>query len=49
VQEVENKENVGVLCRVVLSSTMYNLWRAINEIKQNGRIKTKGQILQMIF
>lgn len=39
----------GVLCRVVLSSTVYSLWRARNEIKQHGRPKTGEHILRMIF
>jgi len=45
----KTKKMWGILCRVVLSSTVYNLWRASNEIKQHGLPRTEEQILRMIF
>jgi hypothetical protein len=45
----KTKKMWGILCRVVLSSTVYNLWRARNEIKQHGLPRTEEQILRMIF
>ncbi|GLT71182.1 hypothetical protein SLA2020_432160 [Shorea laevis] len=36
------------LCRLVLSSTVYNLWRARNEIKHCGQPKTEEQLLKAI-
>jgi len=43
------KRLLGVLCKLILSSTVYYLWRARNEIKAHGRPKTEEQILRMIF
>jgi hypothetical protein len=37
------------LCRLVLSSTVYNLWRAHNEIKHHGHRKTEEQILKHVI
>ncbi|XP_062145452.1 uncharacterized protein LOC133852713 [Alnus glutinosa] len=44
-----SKKLKSVLCRLVLSSSVYNIWRARNEIKHNGRPKTEEQILRSIF
>jgi hypothetical protein len=43
------KTMMGVLCRLVLSSTIYSLWRARNEINYHGHLKTKEQILKKIL
>jgi hypothetical protein len=45
----KSKKMMSVICRLVLSSTVYNIWRAINEIKHHGRPKTEEQILRSIF
>jgi hypothetical protein len=45
----KTKKMLGVLCRLILSSTMYHLWRARNEIKVQGHPKTEEQILRLIF
>jgi hypothetical protein len=37
------------LCRLALSSTVYNLWRARNEIKHSGQPKTEEQLLKIIL
>jgi hypothetical protein len=39
----------GVLCRLVLHSAVYHLWRARNEIKHNGHPKTEEQVLRLIY
>jgi hypothetical protein len=44
-----SKKLSSVLCRLVLSSSVYNVWRARNEIKHNGRPKTEERILGSIF
>jgi hypothetical protein len=38
----------GVLCRLVLNSAVYHLWRARNEIKHHGHSKTEEQVLRLI-
>jgi hypothetical protein len=40
---------IVVLSRLVLSSTIYNLWRARNELKHKGQLKTKEHILKVII
>jgi hypothetical protein len=37
------------LCRLVLSSTIYNIWRARNEIKHQGHPKTEDQIMKQVI
>jgi hypothetical protein len=44
-----SKKLSSVLCRLVLSSSVYNIWRARNEIKHNGSPKTEEQIIRSIF
>jgi hypothetical protein len=39
----------GVACRLVLSSTVYGVWRACNEVKHAAHPHTKEQILKYIF
>jgi hypothetical protein len=45
----KHKTLSAFLCRLVLSSTVYNLWRARNEIKHHGQPKTEEQILKSVF
>jgi hypothetical protein len=45
----KTKKMLGVLCRLVLSSSVYHIWKARNEIKLQGHPKTKEQILRLIF
>jgi len=45
----KTKKLLGVLCRLILSSTMYHIWRARNEIKVLGHPKMEEQILRLIF
>jgi hypothetical protein len=45
----KSKGLLDVLCRLVLSSTVYHIWRARNEIKHGGQPKTEEQILKVIF
>jgi hypothetical protein len=45
----KTKKLMGVLCIPNLSSTVYHLWRARNEIKFLGRPKTEVQIAEVIF
>jgi len=40
----KSKSMMGVLCRLVLSSTVYGIWRARNETKYHGKPKTEEQI-----
>jgi hypothetical protein len=42
----KSKPMVDVLSRLVLSSTVYNLWHTRNEIKHNGHPKTEEQAVQ---
>jgi hypothetical protein len=42
------KSMVDVLSRLILSSTVYNLWCAKNELKYKGQQKTKEQVLNVI-
>jgi hypothetical protein len=42
-------KDAGNGCRLVLSSTVYSLRRARNEIKYHGYPKIEVQILKMIF
>jgi hypothetical protein len=39
----------ATLCKLVLSSSVYNLWSSRNEIKHNGHPKTEEQLLMVIF
>jgi len=39
----------GVLCRLVLSATVYEIWKARNVIRHGGQIKTEEQILKSII
>jgi len=43
------KSMFGVVCRLVLSSSVYGIWRARNEIKHSGHPCTEEQILKMII
>jgi hypothetical protein len=43
------KKLQGVLCKLILSSTVYHIWRTRNEIKAKGHPKTEEQILRLIF
>jgi len=43
------KTMMDVLCRLVLSSIVYGIWRARNEIKHHGQPKTEEQTLKLIF
>jgi hypothetical protein len=45
----KSKALEGVLCRLILSSTVYGIWRARNEIRHNGHPRTEEQILKAIF
>jgi hypothetical protein len=40
---------LAVLCRLVLSSTVYHIWQGRNAIKFQGRILTEEQILRRIY
>ena len=44
-----NKTLKSILCRLVLSSEIYNLWRARNEIKHAGQPNTEQQMLKKIL
>lgn len=48
-QEWKKKSLHANICRLVLSSTIYNIWRNRNEIKHGSHTKTEEQILQRIF
>lgn len=37
----KTKALMGVLCRLILSSTVYGIWRTRNEIKHSGQPKTE--------
>jgi hypothetical protein len=37
------------LCRLVLSSSIYNIWSFRNEINHNGHPKIEEQLLKVIF
>jgi hypothetical protein len=39
----------GVICQLVLSATVYGLWRDRNEIRFGGHPKTEEHILKLIF
>jgi hypothetical protein len=45
----KEKTLLGTICRLILSSTVYSIWREINEIKFGGQPKTEEQILKFIF
>lgn len=45
----KKKALLDTLCRLVLSSSIYNLWRARNEIKHSDHPKIEEQILKAIF
>jgi hypothetical protein len=44
----KSKSMMDVLCRLVLRSTVYGIWRAKNEIKHHGQPKTEESILKLI-
>lgn len=43
------KKLQGVLCKLILRSTVYHIWRTRNEIKAKGHPKTEEQLLRLIF
>jgi hypothetical protein len=43
------KKLQGVLCKLILSFTVYHIWCTRNEIKAKGHLKTEEQILRLIF
>jgi hypothetical protein len=43
------KNLLAVLCKLILSYVVYNLWQARNELRFQGRPKTEEQILKRIF
>jgi hypothetical protein len=45
----KTKSMFGVVCCLVLSSAVYVLWRARNEVKHAGHPRTEEQILKHIF
>jgi hypothetical protein len=45
----KKKTMAGVLCRLVLSSVVYNIWKARNAIKYQNAPKSEEQILKQIF
>jgi hypothetical protein len=45
----KSKSMEGILCRLILSSTVYGIWRARNEIRHNGHPRTEEQILKAIL
>lgn len=45
----QEKTLLGTIYRLILSSTVYGIWRERNEIKFGGQPKTKEQILKFIF
>jgi hypothetical protein len=45
----KTKRMWSVLCRLVLNSAVYHLWRARNEIKHHGRPKTEEQVIWLIY
>jgi hypothetical protein len=38
-----------VLCRLVLSATVYEIWKARNIVRHGGQIKSEEQILKSII
>jgi hypothetical protein len=45
-----NKKTMSAtLCRLVLCSTVYHLWRNRNDIKHNGISKTEDQLMKLII
>lgn len=45
----KSKAMYDVLCKLVLRSTVYHLWRARNEIQHSGIPNTEDQILKVII
>jgi hypothetical protein len=45
----KSKSMVDVLSRLVLSSTVYNLWPARNELKHKGQQKTEEHVLKVVI
>jgi hypothetical protein len=45
----KTKSMLGVTCRLVLSATVYGIWRDRNEIRFGGQPRTEEQILKLIF
>jgi hypothetical protein len=40
---------MGTICRLILSSVVYWIWRAQNELKVDGQPLTEEQVLKQIF
>jgi hypothetical protein len=40
---------MGTICRLILSSAVYWIWRARNELKVGGQPLTEEQVLKQIF
>lgn len=45
----KDKSILGTSCRLILSSTVYGIWRERNVTKFGGQPKTEKQILKFIF
>jgi hypothetical protein len=45
----KSKSMEGIVYRLILSSPVYGIWRARNEIKHHGQSRTEEQILKSIF
>jgi hypothetical protein len=45
----KKKTLLGVLCRLIFGSVVYNIWRARNEVRFLGHPKSEEQILKLIF
>jgi hypothetical protein len=43
----KTKSMFGVICRLAISSIVYGIWRARNEIKHAGHPNTEEQILKL--
>jgi len=48
-REWKNKSLKANICRLVLSATVYNIWRNRNELKYGNHPKTEEQLMQKIF
>jgi hypothetical protein len=45
----KTKSLMGIICRLLLSSTIDNIWQAWNEIKFGAHPQTEEQLLKQIF
>jgi hypothetical protein len=45
----KSKSLMGTICRLILSSAVYWIWRARNELKVGGQPLTEEQVLKQIF